>query len=148
MSGVQRYDIPTWECYDLVAGCTIGRLCIIDHGYPLAFPVNFRLSGSGTERRIVVRTGPQTLLAAHEGPVSFEVDEIDQEQRTAWSVIIRGTLRKIGGPHQLPDPEPWISEGRHQWLVVDATAVSGRRFVARTTNDGYSVEWALDVDGG
>jgi len=144
MSGVQRYEIPSWECFDLVASRTIGRLCVIDHGYPLALPVNYRLIGSDSGRQIVMRTSPRTLLAAHVGPVSLEVDDIDEAEHKAWSVIVRGSLRKIAGPHQLPDPEPWITEGRHQWLVVDATAVSGRRFVARPSGDGFSVEWELD----
>lgn len=144
MAGVERFDIPDWECFELVATRTFGRLCVIDHGYPLAFPVNFRLIGSGHDRQVVIRTAPHTLLAAHTGLVSFEVDDVDEVQRQAWSVIIRGSLRKEAGPHQLPDPDPWVTEGRHQWLVVDAQAVSGRRFVGQPSDDGFSVDWELD----
>jgi nitroimidazol reductase NimA-like FMN-containing flavoprotein (pyridoxamine 5'-phosphate oxidase superfamily) len=136
-----RSEIPAWECLALVRHQQIGRVCIIDHGVPLTFPVNYRLIGSDQESQVVIRTAPATLIGQYEGPASFEVDQIDVGQRRAWSVILRGKLRRISGAHELPDPEPWLADNRHQWLVLDVAAISGRRFVGVPTQDGFSVDW-------
>lgn len=139
----ERFELQTWECLSLLRTQHIGRLCIIDHGFPLALPVNFRVVGTEGESQVVVRTAPSTLLGRYDGPASFEVDHIDEVAREAWSVILRGQLRKVSGAHGLPDPEPWLGSDRHQWLRLDATAITGRRFIGRPGDDGYAVEWEL-----
>lgn len=146
MSDAHRADMPTWECLDLVGACSVGRLCFLDGGTPIAFPVSFKLHRGDAASSIVIRTGPDSLVANYTGPASFEVDEIDVVARTAWSVLMRGSVHRSHEPRELPVPEPWIADGRHVWLVLDVTTVSGRRFVARDTNDGFAVEW--DLDGG
>lgn len=143
MPDSQRADLPTWECLDLVGACSVGRLCFVDGDTPIAYPVSFKLHRSDAGSSVVVRTGPDSLVAGYTGPASFEVDEIDVEARTAWSVLMRGTVRRSHEPRELPVPEPWISDGRHVWLLLEVASVSGRRFVARDANDGFSVEWDL-----
>ena len=140
---VVRTEMPTWQCYDLIRAVSVGRLCVVDHDTPLAFPVNFRLVETPNGPRVVVRTSPNTIVARHVGPMSFEVDEIDTVEQRAWSVIIRGRIQPVHGEHSLPDPGPWVTEGRDSWIVIEPTAVSGRRFVAVTSADGFSVEWEL-----
>ena len=144
MTDSQRAEVPTWQCYDLLASCAVGRLCFLDGDTPIAYPVSFKLNRTGDGSSIVIRTGPSSLMAAVAGPASFEIDEIDVKSRTAWSVLVRGTVHRSHEPSQLPMPEPWIADGRHVWLVLDISAVSGRRFVARDATDGFSVEWDLD----
>jgi nitroimidazol reductase NimA-like FMN-containing flavoprotein (pyridoxamine 5'-phosphate oxidase superfamily) len=138
-----RADMPTWECLDLVGASSFGRLCFIDGDTPLAYPVSFRLHRDDAASWIVIRTGPGSLLANYRGRASFEVDQIDAEERTAWSVLLRGTLRRSHAPGDLPVPEPWIADGEHVWLLLEITTVTGRRFVARDSTDGFSVEWDL-----
>lgn len=145
MSDPQRADLPTWECYELIGACSVGRLCFLDGDTPIAYPVSFKLHNTDSARYIVIRTGPGSLMAAHSGPASFEVDEIDAEARTAWSVLIRGTARRSHETSDLPEPDPWIADGRHVWMVLEIATVSGRRFVARDTTGGFAVEWALDA---
>ena len=144
MSEPQRAEVPTWQCYDLVRSSSVGRLCFLDGDTPIAYPVSFKLHRTDAASFIVVRTGPGSLMANLSGPASFEVDEIDTESRTAWSVLLRGTVRRSHEPGQLPAPDPWIADGRHVWLLLEIVSVSGRRFVARDTTDGFSVEWDLD----
>jgi len=139
-----RSEIPTWEALALVDETSIGRLCVIDHGTPVAFPVNFRMIGEDDHRQLVVRTTPTTLIGSYSGPASMEIDHIDVEAMTAWSVIMRGELRPVSGGPQLPDPHPWL-DSRHHWLLLDVSAVSGRRFVGTKADDGYSVEWQLAI---
>lgn len=141
--GMERFELQAWECDSLLRSQHIGRLCVIDHGYPLALPVNYRTVGSGADSQVVVRTAPGTLLGRYDGPASFEVDDIDEAARTAWSVIVRGMLRHVSGAHELPDPEPWLTVDRHHWMVLSPVAMSGRRFVGTTGSDGFTVEWEL-----
>jgi len=151
MSGVSRSEMPDWECQRLLGEATIGRLCVIDDGYPLAFPVNYQQVVSanpqgGSRHLLVVRTSPGAALARCEGLASLETDQIDPVSRRAWSVIARGRLRRTSGIHDLPDPGPWIDDGRSQWVVLEVTATSGRRFQASTSADGYVVDWIASDD--
>jgi hypothetical protein len=139
----QRTDMPKWECLDLLRRERVGRLGIIDAGCPLALPVNYAIVGDGDDVRVVVRTAPGTLLGSYEGPASLEVDEIDLERGQAWSVLARGMLHHVYGEHALPDTDPLVGEGRHQWATLALTAMSGRRFHVQQSSDGYSVEWEL-----
>jgi len=143
MSG-ERYELSTWESMDLLGTSGIGRLCIIEQGFPLAVPVNYRIDGESVgAQTVVVRTAPTTLIGRYEGPASLEVDEIDVDGGTAWSVIVRGTLRRVLGRHELPDPKPLLSEGRLQWMSMPVGAVSGRRFRLEAGEDRFAVEWQM-----
>jgi len=139
----ERIEMPRWECLELAAGTPIGRLCIIDRGYPLAFPVNIRLEQAGDMLRFVMRTAPHTALAAHAGPASIELDHVDLDGRSAWSVIVRGELRREPNPLGLPDPHPLVEQGRSTWLVLDVTAISGRRFAVSRSDGPFLVEWQM-----
>jgi nitroimidazol reductase NimA-like FMN-containing flavoprotein (pyridoxamine 5'-phosphate oxidase superfamily) len=143
VTDAQRADIPTWECLDLIGAASVGRLCFIDGDTPIAYPVSFKLHRHEGVAVIVVRVAPQSLVSKYAGPASFEVDEIDTEARRAWSVIVRGVVRRSHDAAGLPVPEPWISDSRHVWLLLEVGTVTGRRFVARGGNDVFSVEWDL-----
>jgi hypothetical protein len=84
------------------------------------------------------------MLARYEGPSSFEIDDIDLDKGVAWSVIVRGTLRRVAGSYELPDPGPLLDEDRTEWMTLEISAISGRRFVVRAAEDGFSVAWQLD----
>jgi len=139
--GATPYELPQHECIDLANSQTVGRLCIVDHEYPLAFPVNYRLTNSDDAVSIVVRVSPRAAIGTYEGPASFEVDRIDLDRASAWSVIVRGRLRNSRGDDQLPDTFPMVTEGRYQWKVLDATAISGRRFSGRVDGGSFNVDW-------
>ncbi len=140
----EHYEIPTWECLDLLRSESIGRICIIEHGYPLALPVNYRIIGTQDASTVVIRTARDTMIGRYEGLTSLEVDEITLQDGTAWSVIVRGSLRRVIGGHSLPDPMPIITEGRYQWVTLDVASISGRRFITRPADDGFSVEWQTE----
>jgi nitroimidazol reductase NimA-like FMN-containing flavoprotein (pyridoxamine 5'-phosphate oxidase superfamily) len=133
-------ELPSWECLSLLGQTRIGRLCIIDGGTPIALPVNYRVDERTPTRRLVVRTAPSTTLARYEGACAVEADHIDLAAGRAWSVLVRGTVRRVVGHHQLLDPDPLVTTNRTQWLVIDITAISGRRFTVRIADD-YTVDW-------
>jgi uncharacterized protein len=139
--GASRFEVPQWECLELIAAETVGRLCVIDHDYPLAFPVNYRMIRTDDANRIIFRTAPHAVVGSYEGPASLEVDQIDADCLNAWSVIVRGTLRMVRDDEMLPDTRPLVSDGRYQWMSLDISAISGRRFTSAAGSDGFSVEW-------
>ena len=145
MSVPQRADIPTWECYDLIEASSFGRLCFLDGGTPITFPVSFRLYRTETTAHIVIRTRPESLMARYAGPASFEVDDVDVEANAAWSVLLRGAVHRCYETDHLPVPDPWITGERYAWLLFEVDVLSGRRFVARDATGGFSVEWQLDT---
>ena len=134
------------ESLGLLSTHQVGRLCVIENNYPLAFPVNYRLVPNvdgGTA--IVVRTRPGSVLDQDEVRVGFEVDGIDESTETGWSVVVRGTLHRaetITTPAWLRswDPRPWIGP-RDSWLYVTPIEITGRRLVASV------IEWAVSIRG-
>ncbi len=141
----QRVELPAWECADLLRSRSIGRICVIDHGYPVALPVNYQLVGTNDDLHFVVRTSPDSILGGYEGLASLELDEIALDPvtntGTAWSVIARGNLRGMPGEHELPDPHPLIEADRERWITLQVSAITGRRFTARPDPDGETVIW-------
>ncbi len=135
-----QFEVARWESIDLMSQETVGRLCVLSNGYPLAFPINYRIVQDGMDIRVVFRAAPHAAVAQYQGPASMEVDQIDASHECAWSVIVRGNLHRVFGQDELPDTYPLL-EGRHQWMVLEVTAVSGRRFVSTPSFDGQSVEW-------
>ncbi len=135
------YELPAWESFQLLRTATIGRLCVIEHGYPIAVPVNYRILERDGEHIVVVRTAPHTLVARYRGLASLEVDHIDLEGGEAWSVIVRGELHRVLGEHTLPDPQPMVTVDRNQWLTLRIDSMSARKFMIESSDDGFSVEW-------
>ncbi|MBK5333846.1 MAG: pyridoxamine 5'-phosphate oxidase family protein [Ilumatobacteraceae bacterium] len=139
--GATQFEAPQWESIAWLESETVGRLCVLDFGYPLAFPINYRLVHDGEEYRIVFRAVPHSVIGRYEGPASLEVDQIDKSRSNAWSVIVRGELRDARSQVDLPDTHPLLIEGRDRWKVLDVIAISGRRFTSTTSADGFSVDW-------
>jgi nitroimidazol reductase NimA-like FMN-containing flavoprotein (pyridoxamine 5'-phosphate oxidase superfamily) len=136
-------EVPVRECLELVRHQQFGRVCVLDRATPLAFPVAYRVQGDEHTLRLVLRTSPVSLIGRYEGPASIEVDEIDAAAGTAWSVILRGRLRRAPDGADLPLTEPWNPSSRHQWMVLEVDQTTGRRFVSSSGTDGYSVDWAV-----
>ena len=135
-------ELPRCECIALLGRTPIGRLCIIDGVTPIALPVNFKVDVNENQHRLVVRTAPSTILGRYQGPCAFEADHFDLATGSAWSVLVRGTVRRVLGHHDLLDPEPLVGSNRVLWLVIDVSAISGRRFTVKRV-DEFTVDWAF-----
>ena len=132
--GAALEEIPEEECYRLIAGQQLGRLGVNADQQPLIFPVNFLMDGSV----VVIRTDPGTKLsAAANAPVTFEVDAIDQQHRSGWSVLIRGRAEEVTGEERAAlieragasSVQPWAPGEHGHWLRLVAEHVTGRRLV-------------------
>jgi nitroimidazol reductase NimA-like FMN-containing flavoprotein (pyridoxamine 5'-phosphate oxidase superfamily) len=126
--------IPTEECYRLLATQEIGRIGVNAEHYPLILPVNYAVDGT----TLVIRTRPGTILrAAEHANVTFEVDQIDPQTRSGWSVLVRGQAEEVGAEHRAElvarthstGVQPWAPGEHGNWLRVIAHDVSGRRIV-------------------
>ena len=71
----------------------------------------------------------------HETTLAFEVDHIDESDRSGWSVLIRGPGEEIK-IDQVPTllhtlqrdfPTPWAIGVHNVWLRITAHVVTGRR---------------------
>ena len=139
------YEIPRFECVELLRDSQVGHLGFISDGAPLVYPVSFRfeLTPGHTEPVVVIRTRAHNALSGALGAACLEVDSIDTDQHVAWSVLVRGELHRVWETAGIEPPEPW-TPGRHEYLILEPTAISGRRFVATThpsPDGGYTVEW-------
>ncbi|HUF99294.1 MAG TPA: pyridoxamine 5'-phosphate oxidase family protein [Ilumatobacter sp.] len=144
----QRMALQAWESTELLRSRSVGRICVIDHGFPVAIPINYEVVGNNDDarlvERIVIRTAPDTIVGRYEGLGSIEVDDIDFESSTAWSVIVRGTIAPTVGDHDLPDPEPLVDTNRERWMTLSVSAITGRRFAVHRATDGHSVVWRAE----
>jgi uncharacterized protein len=119
------------ECLKLLAGEVVGRLAVVHGHAPAIFPVNYVLDGAD----IVFRTDPGTKLAAGErASACFEIDGIDRQSRTGWSVVATGRLEEVTRydlltlqrVQQLP-VEPWAAGAKEHWMRLVPERITGRR---------------------
>ena len=119
------------ECVRLLGGVDVGRLAVVDGGQPLVFPVNYAMA----EESPVFRTAEGTKLRAGEGrAVCFEVDDVDPQSHTGWSVLVVGWLEEV--TRYDPDlyrtvvslgVEPWADGERPHLMRVVPRRITGRR---------------------
>ena len=117
------------ECFGLLEPGGIGRVGFAAADGIMMLPVNFAVTG----KTIIFRTAPDTLLAIYaSGPVSFEVDHLDQAHREGWSVLVHGRAHKVTDEHdvkRLEDRthlEPWAGGARDVYVRIAPTRISGR----------------------
>lgn len=117
------------ECWDLLAGVTLGRLVTSVDNQPEIFPVNY----VAQRRSILLRTAEGTKLvsAAINKRVLFEVD--DHNAAEGWSVIIKGTARSLRTREEIEEAErthvlSWTAPEKTHYLRVTPETVTGRRF--------------------
>ncbi|HLM63097.1 MAG TPA: pyridoxamine 5'-phosphate oxidase family protein [Acidimicrobiales bacterium] len=122
--------LPAEECWRLLGGAPIGRIGVITRHEPEIYPVNHIVD----RETIVFRVGPSdALLGLSMHPrVSFEVDGVDPDRRTGWSVLVKGEAEVHYEPDALRRPttqpvEPWPDGDRTRWIRILPTEITGRR---------------------
>jgi uncharacterized protein len=121
--------LPEHECWELLAGETLGRLVTSVDGRPEIFPVNYVVQ----RRTILFRTaeGTKLISAAINNHVVFEVD--DHNVAEGWSVIVKGVARSLRTNEDIEDAEraqvlPWTTSEKSHYVRVLPEMVTGRRF--------------------
>lgn len=85
--------IPRSRCLKLLESKRVGRLAFVaDGGQPIVLPVNYAVAAD----IVLFRTGVGTKLEAALGAkVAFQVDDIDVERASGWSVLVQGVAEEI-----------------------------------------------------
>ncbi len=119
------------ECLALLDTRHVGRLAYVARaGVPDVVPVNYAL----VDGDVLLRSGPGPKLQAAERRevVAFEVDDLDEQGRTGWSVVVHGRAVRLGPDEhrRLPEgalPETWASGPRWAVVRIRPTRIAGRR---------------------
>jgi nitroimidazol reductase NimA-like FMN-containing flavoprotein (pyridoxamine 5'-phosphate oxidase superfamily) len=121
------------ECWALLATAKLGRVGVSVGALPAIFPVNFAIDGE----TVLFRTGPGTKLraAVDKAVVAFEVDQVDEQSRTGWSVLVVGQCSEVDGPRAVSDAthaglDSWAGGERDHVVRLSSEFVSGRRIAA------------------
>ena len=118
------------ECFDLLEPGGIGRVGFASAEGIMMLPVNFAL----TEKTIIFRTAPDTLLALYsDAQVSFEADRLDEVLHAGWSVLVQGRAHKVSDEREVKRLQdrthlrPWAAGARDVYVRITPTRISGRR---------------------
>lgn len=115
----------------LLEKTSIGRVVCTQAGLPHVRPARYALI-DGT---IVFLTSATAALARGQ-VVAFEIDSIDPESRTGWSVVVVGVHTPVSDPDEIEQIETSLAT---PWVLIDTSrsygrigcdVVTGRRIVA------------------
>ena len=79
--------IPEEECWELLAGVSLGRVALSLHALPVILPVQYYLEGHTLAVCLGRREIPEQSL---DTIVAFAADAIDPVTRSGWTVQIQG----------------------------------------------------------
>jgi nitroimidazol reductase NimA-like FMN-containing flavoprotein (pyridoxamine 5'-phosphate oxidase superfamily) len=132
-------DADTWlvhltraECEELLGTADLGRLGVLVDGKPEVFPVcHVYVDGA-----IAFPTSDSTKMhAALEWPyVGFEVDGIEDDGMTGWSVMVTGRAEEIEDRAEQERlaalrAVPWRTSPSLRWIRIVPAEISGRRIL-------------------
>jgi uncharacterized protein len=124
------------RCHELLESQNIGRLAWQAADGPQILPVTYACH-DGT---IIFRTSPHGVLSELVRPtdVALEIDELDQQSRQGWSVVVQGRAQGIAEPDQLVrmwtvGVVPWASGVRNVFIQIIPHRITGRTAAARST---------------
>jgi hypothetical protein len=127
-------NLAPLDCIQLLGTHTVGRLCVVEDGFPVAFPVNYRIVvGADDFLAIVIRVRDGGVLDRPDTKAGFQLDGIDLHVQVGWSVVARGTLHEVEQDDAPPwlhtwNPRPWVNDC-DAWLYLDVANLSGRQLL-------------------
>ncbi len=123
-------------CLRLISPGGVGRVGFTDITGPMVLPVNYVIH----EGTVLFRTafggpmdeGLRTGIEGAEFTIAFEVDRIDDPNREAWSVLIRGGLHHVSSDEERAavtpaGVEPWAGGERELYVRITPSEITGRR---------------------
>ena len=131
LPAVEPVELGPSECRDLLDRGVVGRVALCTTRGPQIIPVNYVVDGAS----VVFRTSPYGVLgqAAADARIAFEVDEIDADAESGWSVVAfgRGTRVEdeieLGTLRAFRDPRPWAGGSRLLYVRLAWDELTGRR---------------------
>jgi nitroimidazol reductase NimA-like FMN-containing flavoprotein (pyridoxamine 5'-phosphate oxidase superfamily) len=125
------------RCQELLESQSIGRIAWQAADGPQILPVTYAYH----ERTIIFRTSPYGVLSELIRPtdVAMEIDELDQERRQGWSVVVQGRAQSVAEPDQLvrmwtvSGVVPWASGIRNVFIQIIPYRITGRIAAERSS---------------
>ncbi len=119
------------RCLELLQGEEVGRVGLCTPDGPAIFPVNFAVA----EAAVVFRTTAYSVLGTHawQTRLAFEVDRIDPEKRSGWSVVASGPGSQVRPGPELDqivhdwNPQPWAGGTRPLYVRLRWDSLTGRQ---------------------
>ena len=143
MNAAELRVLTVEECVEHLATHEVARIALIDDGWPVVFPVNYRLVDREHQRWIALRARPEGAIDHPGSRVALQLDGIDPVRHEGWSVLVRGTMHTVdetaAGFRERFDPGPWLDE-RDAWLVIEPSVITGRRLIAPALDWAFTVE--------
>jgi nitroimidazol reductase NimA-like FMN-containing flavoprotein (pyridoxamine 5'-phosphate oxidase superfamily) len=117
-----------YDCWTLLGEAEIARVAWQGADGIALVPVNYSVG----EGAIWFRVDPESALArARDGQqVVVEVDHVDPENRTAWSVVVVGIAHmvdELDAPDTLIEMRVWPGGARRRFVRVEPDRLTGRR---------------------
>jgi len=138
-------ELTRTECLDLLVANTFGRVVVAtaNSGLPMIRPVNYVFDVPS--QSVVFRTGEGSKFHAlvHSAQACFEIDAMDPDTVSGWSVIIVGRTEEVSHAAEIRRLEGLglansAAGPKSHWVRIRARTVSGRRIVneaGRPTTD-------------
>ncbi len=135
-TSAQLIELNRTECLELLGDNRFGRVVVTTaHSeMPMIRPVYYVFDLPS--QSVAFRTGEGSKFHAlvHSTQACFEIDALDPETLSGWSVIIAGRTEQISNPTEIRRLEerdlvsPAVGAHSH-WVRIRARTVSGRRVV-------------------
>jgi nitroimidazol reductase NimA-like FMN-containing flavoprotein (pyridoxamine 5'-phosphate oxidase superfamily) len=120
----------------------VGRVAVIVDGHPEIFPVNYAVDERGD---IFFRTDPGSKLdaVATAPTIAFEIDGIDEDRHSGWSVLAVGPARWLAHPSQMSEAralpmQPWAPGEKTHVVRLSPTKLTGRRIYRPTMSNRHA----------
>ena len=131
--GSRLTELTEDECWRLLRERQVGRVAYDDGGGPVILPLNYVVADGG---RVRFRTAPHSTLGTRvdDRRVAFEVDVVDEDLATGWSVLVRGRASLVETDlHPLDEPAPtaWPAGARPLVVEISVDTITGRRLTPR-----------------
>ena len=123
-------ELSEGTCKELLQANHFGRIAVNGSEGPEIFPVNYWYE----DDRIAIRTSPGTkLAAAAQNVVGFEIDHVDDEARSGWSVLVVGnayevtnSIDTISVAVQGAPIDSWAPGPKTSLVRIEPRSISGR----------------------
>ncbi len=128
-AGARTVQLDPETCRQRIEPGGVGRVVFGSPRGSVAVPVNFKVLNGD----IVFRTdaAAEVVEAVRRGPVSFEVDHLDDALREGWSVLVSGTGRVVDGDAELESVRtlgitPWAGGTKDRYVRITPSVITGR----------------------
>jgi uncharacterized protein len=122
-------ELTLAECERLLAEHKAGRVGVNAPAGPQILPVTYAYYA----KTIVFRTSPYGVLSSLERHtrVAFEIDDIDEERESGWSVLVLGSAERVTREYTLTSlwedgPVPWAEGTRNLFIMITPETITGR----------------------